>query len=178
MYKPHLIKAHQFWKDHLVPTDHVIDATCGNGKDTAVLAQLVPEGHVYAIDIQEEAIRSARQNAPYPHISFLNQCHTQLPYDPQVRLVVYNLGYLPGGNKQKTTETEATLKSIEAAYALLPTGGALSITCYPGHSEGALEEKALKQWSDSLPNAEWSTWKEGSPTLLIVTRYFNSVAFH
>ena len=168
--KPHLEKAHQFWKAHLRPADAVIDATCGNGKDTAILAQLVPQGYVYAIDIQEDAITSAERNAPYPNISFLRQCHTILPQDQRVRLVVYNLGYLPGGDKQLTTQTSTTLHSIQTAYDLLPEGGALSITCYPGHPEGAIEEKALQEWSRSLSKAEWSTWKDGSPTLLIATK--------
>lgn len=172
--KPHLKKAHQFWKDHLQPTDIVIDATCGNGRDTAVLAQLVPQGHVYAIDIQEVAIIKSRQNAPFTNISFLHQCHTHLPHDQRVRLVVYNLGYLPGGNKQSTSLSSTTLKSVQNALALLPKGGALSITCYPGHAEGAVEEEALKHWSLSLPaehsSIEWFSWKKGSPTLLIIIK--------
>ena len=82
--KPHLEKA------HLHPADAVIDATCGNGKDTAILARLVPQGHIYAIDIQETAIASTERNAPYPNILFLCQCHTILPQDQRIRLVVYN----------------------------------------------------------------------------------------
>lgn len=174
MFKPHLKKAHLFWKDHLRANDVVIDATCGNGKDTAVLAQLVPQGHVYAIDIQEDAILKARYHAPFPNISFLRQCHTYLPRDQRVRLIVYNLGYLPGGNKQLTSMASTTLKSVQEAAALLPLGGALSITCYPGHAEGACEEVVLREWSLSLPpemyHIEWSSWKKGSPTLLIVIK--------
>ncbi len=167
--KPHLLKAHQFWKDHLRPTDHVIDATCGNGKDTAALASLVPQGIVYAIDIQEDAIVEARAHVQADNVTFLHQCHTLLPKDTKVRLVVYNLGYLPGGNKDLTSKTETTLLSVASALEMLPLGGALSITCYPGHPEGAIEEKALQNWSKTLSQkVEWSTWKQGSPTLLII----------
>jgi predicted methyltransferase len=171
--KPHLLKAHQFWKDHLRPTDNVIDATCGNGKDTAVLASLVPQGIVYAIYIQEDAINKARTHVQSNNVTFLHQCHTRLPQnkpgDNRVRLVVYNLGYLPGGNKALTSKTETTLISVASALEMLPLGGALSITCYPGHPEGAIEEKALQNWSKTLSQkVEWSTWKQGSPTLLII----------
>lgn len=172
--KPHLNKAHQFWKDYLRATDVVIDATCGNGKDTAILAQLVPQGYVYAIDIQEDAIIKARNNAPFSNIIFLQQCHTDLPQDPRVRLVVYNLGYLPRGNKQLTSMALTTLKSVQKALNLLCVEGALSITCYPGHEEGMREEEMLKTWSLTLPSnqyqIEWSSWKKGSPTLLIVIK--------
>jgi predicted methyltransferase len=167
--KPHLLKAHQFWKDHLKPADHVIDATCGNGKDTSVLANLVPQGLVYAIDIQEDAIKKTRAHVQAGNVTFLHQCHTHMPKDKNVRLVVYNLGYLPGGNKALTSKTETTLLSVASALELLPLGGALSITCYPGHPEGAIEEKALQNWSKTLSQkVEWSTWKPGSPTLLII----------
>lgn len=172
MFKPHLKKAHQFWKDHLWIDDIVIDATCGNGKDTAALANLVPQGHVYAIDIQEDAILKARSHVDYPNVTFLHQCHTYLPQVQKVRLIVYNLGYLPGGDKRFTSMAATTLKSVQQALNLLSINGALSITCYPGHAEGAIEEAALREWARALPSSayriEWSTWKSGSPTLLLV----------
>lgn len=172
--KPHLEKAHQFWKEHLKPTDHVIDATCGNGKDTAVLASLA--AHVYAIDIQLDAIEKAQVFVQAKNVSFLHQCHTQLPQNQNVTLIIYNLGYLPGGNKQLTSQTETTLISVSRALAILPIGGALSITCYPGHPEGAVEEKALQKWSKTLSQkVDWSTWKIGSPTLLTVIKVNNLV---
>jgi ubiquinone/menaquinone biosynthesis C-methylase UbiE len=51
MHKPHLDQAYLYWKNLLNPDDIVIDATCGNGKDSLKLTELVPQGHVYAIDI-------------------------------------------------------------------------------------------------------------------------------
>jgi 16S rRNA G1207 methylase RsmC len=172
--KPHLEKAHEFWATHLKPSDWVIDATCGNGKDTAILAQLVPQGHVYSIDIQEDAINKAREALDYLNVSFLRQCHTQLPHNQKVKLIVYNLGYLPGGDKKITSMASTTLISAEKALNLLTIGGALSITCYPGHPEGAAEQEALQMWSQSLPHdaylVEWTVWRERSPTLLIIIK--------
>ena len=41
---------------YIKPGDTVIDATCGTGKDTVVLARAVgDEGSVYAFDIQKSA---------------------------------------------------------------------------------------------------------------------------
>ncbi|MGH2611707.1 MAG: class I SAM-dependent methyltransferase [Rhabdochlamydiaceae bacterium] len=42
--------------------------------------------------------------------------------------------------------------------------------CYPGHEEGAREEKALQTWAKTLYSVEWSIWKVGSPTLLTVIK--------
>ena len=56
------------------------------------------------------------------------------------KLIVYNLGYLPGSDKLLTTKTSSTLLSVEKALSLIAPNGAISITCYPGHEEGKKEE--------------------------------------
>jgi SAM-dependent methyltransferase len=174
--KPHLEKAHQFWRDHLRPSDCVIDATCGNGKDTAILARLVPEGHIYTIDIQQDALKKAQSFVSCKNVTFLHQCHSHLPNIQGVKLIVYNLGYLPGGDKRITSQVETTLASLNRALDILPLGGALSIICYPGHPEGAREQEAVQKWSENLSQStQWSTWKTGSPTLLIVIKVNNLV---
>jgi SAM-dependent methyltransferase len=175
--KPHLDQAHFYWKNLLKPDDHVIDATCGNGKDTLRLAELIPEGHVYALDIQEIALQKARELIPYSNISYLLQCHSRLPAGlpaGRFKLVVYNLGYLPGGNKNLTTLTATTLESLEKAAQLIVIGGALSITCYLGHPEGALEEQAVHGWVTNLDPQKWHithhVWREKSPTLFFIVK--------
>ena len=50
MLRP-LEMAHQFLAEVITKEDVVVDATMGNGHDTAFLAQLA--GQVYAFDIQE-----------------------------------------------------------------------------------------------------------------------------
>jgi SAM-dependent methyltransferase len=176
VHKPHLDQAHLYWKNLLKPDDQVIDATCGNGKDALRLAELVPEGHVYAIDIQEIALQKAKELIPYSNISYLLHSHVELP-SGQFKLIVYNLGYLPGGNKDLTTLTGTTLESLGKAAQLIPIGGALSITCYPGHPEGALEEEAVRGWVASLDSKNWLIahhfWRAKSPTLFFITKVKN-----
>jgi SAM-dependent methyltransferase len=173
MFKPHLEQAFFYWKDLLKPDDQVIDATCGNGKDALRLAELVPQGHVYVLDIQEIALHKARQYAPNSNISFLHQCHTRLP-KVAVKLVVYNLGYLPGGNKDLTTTASTTLTSLRRATQIIPIGGAVSITCYPGHAEGGVEEAAIRDWSSGLDPQKWNIqfhqWRNQSPTLFFIRK--------
>jgi SAM-dependent methyltransferase len=172
--KPHLETARLFWKELLKPDDTVIDATCGNGKDTAYLAELVLQGKVISLDIQEAALSQARQIASHPHVDFRLQSHADLPLLEGVKLVVYNLGYLPGGDKSITTMTSSTVASLGKATGLIIPGGAVSITCYPGHPEGALEAKAVAEWTYQLNSSQWDVvhhqWRPGSPTLFLIQK--------
>ncbi len=144
----HLQKAHSYWKEILEQGDLVIDATCGNGHDTLYLTELGAK--VVAYDIQEEALEAARIRAPEAtyrlrsHISFVEK---------EAALIVYNLGYLPGGNKERTTQTDTTLQSVGRALDMVTK--AISITCYPGHPEGAKEEAALLDFARSLDPKKW-----------------------
>lgn len=51
------------WRRVLRPGDTVIDATCGNGRDTLELARMVCTdeglGYVYAFDVQEDALANS-----------------------------------------------------------------------------------------------------------------------
>ena len=179
MQSPHLDLAKNYWQTHLQPNDFAIDMTCGNGHDTQFLAQLLPKGLVYSVDIQESALEKAHGRCKdFPHIRFLHQSHslpiTPLPSAP--RLIVYNLGYLPGGDKSITTRTEDTLTSLGLSTQILDSTGALSITCYPGHDEGQREEKEILSWAKNLSSDKWRVclhqWinQHRSPSLLWILR--------
>lgn len=170
--KHHLLAAHEFWRELLHPEDIVIDATCGNGKDTSILADLVPNGAVYSIDIQPQAIASAKTVIYQKNVIFLLQSHVELPKLTHVRLVVYNLGYLPKGDKSITTKSHTTLQSIVSAMALIVDDGAICITCYPGHPAGAEELQALQNMTAALTSwhVSWQQWYEKGPALLIMKK--------
>lgn len=177
---PHIQLAHRFWQDHLKEGDGAIDATCGNGQDTLFLCDL-PLAYVIGIDIQPSAIQKTQTllTEKQKKASLYQQCHSAwetiaLPFAP--RLIVYNLGYLPGSDKRLTTQLETTLQSIEKALVLLGEKGALSITLYPGHTEGAREEEALLDWAKALVSHEWIVshhrWinRPRSPSLLWIVK--------
>lgn len=174
----HIDLAHQYWARLIQPGDTVIDATCGNGHDTLALAKL-PVGKIFAIDLQPEAIRSTRTRLKGHSVTYIEGCHSTFPEEigrDTVRLIVYNLGYLPGGDKTKTTMTQTTLESIKNAQELIMNGGAISITCYPGHPEGKREEEAILEYVESLDPALWSCWhhrwinRYASPSLLLLQK--------
>ncbi|MBQ7337963.1 MAG: class I SAM-dependent methyltransferase [Clostridia bacterium] len=147
----------QFILTHLREGDTAVDFTMGNGHDTAFLSKTVGEhGHVYAFDIQEQALTSTaktlREEGCPENYTLIHDSHHKVadyvkePY----RAGMFNLGYLPGGDKRITTMRETTLPAIEAAVALLAPDGILNIAVYPGHAEGEAEGKMICDYLSSL----------------------------
>lgn len=199
LFNSHLDLAHSYWKTSLAATvgQHgriIIDATCGNGHDTLFLAQTailpdtaaLPKSRLIAIDKQSQAVEATqnllKQHLPaacLAHIEFHNRCHSSFPESlppASVALIVYNLGYLPGGDKAVTTVYDSTLRSLANALPLMQPGGIVSITCYPGHPAGALEKKAILEFAASLPPSAWSCchhrWlnRKAAPSLLLLQK--------
>lgn len=155
--KPHLHLAKKLWKEIVQPGDLAIDATLGNGHDALFLCELGAE--VIGMDIQISALESAKIRLGDKKVSLLHRSHADLAslnVKKPPKLIVYNLGYLPGQDKTITTRLETTLESAKQALDLLLPGGALSMTCYPGHDEGEKEETALVQWASFLDPRKWS----------------------
>ncbi|MEX0962326.1 MAG: class I SAM-dependent methyltransferase [Simkaniaceae bacterium] len=175
--KSHIHLAHALWLPFLAQGGLFIDATAGNGCDALFIAEKglhCPLDHLHLFDIQEKALENSRKRClPYlSQITFHHKSHLQLP-DIRAQLIVYNLGYLPnGGDNTLTTETETTLKSVKEGIKRLKKGGALSITCYPGHEEGAREERALCSFFKNQPDLKVSFYKKQNrslaPSLLFI----------
>lgn len=182
MKSPHIPFAHEFWSKFLSSDDHVIDATCGNGHDTVALAKLLPHGKVFAFDLQEAAIEKTRerliQEGMEERVTLFFQSHETFPdmLPEAIKLIVYNLGYLPGGDKSVTTKTGTSIKSINSALKLLKKRGVVFITLYPGHPEGEIEAKAILEFARELPKEGWSvghevfSTKESAPSVLHIEK--------
>lgn len=185
-YKNHLTVAHERWKDQFKPNTTVIDATAGNGHDALFIAQSLlekPDTELICIDIQKKAIESTRERLsklpPFQNskIVYVHGSHCQLPKPLfPIRLITYNLGYLPGSDKILTTQVESTLKSFKSALSALCIGGMISLTIYPGHEEGQKELETLTPLLRGLDNAFFSVEKplnpssSKAPQLFIITR--------
>jgi SAM-dependent methyltransferase len=148
--------------------DHVIDATCGNGHDTLLLAELVgSKGRVWAFDIQKEAIETTAarlDNAGHSESVVLihdgHEIMTEHCSGP-VKAVVFNLGYLPGGDRTVVTRPESTLAGLEQSLEILEPGGIVVITLYPGHEGGGQERTVLETRLVLLPPAGFHVWRMG-----------------
>jgi len=136
-----------------------VDATCGNGHDTLWMTDKFKK--VYAFDVQKEAIDSTyrllKGNDADGNVVLIHDSHGNmekyLEEAPQV--IVFNLGYLPGGDKSVTTEDGETLKAVEKSLELLDVGGLLCITMYHGHEQGAKERKSLLEWASGLSKSKY-----------------------
>ena len=161
--KPILTFAHTLLESALKPGDIAIDCTMGNGNDTVFLAKLTGEsGHVFAFDIQESAVENTRkrleQDGISPdQVSLIRDSHANLvDYVPaaaftRVRAAIFNLGYLPGGDKHIYTMPHTTIAGIEALLSILASGGVVVLVVYPGHDAGQKEASDVLDYCENLP---------------------------
>jgi len=160
--------SHLLLRRFIQPGSRVIDATCGNGKDTLLLAELVGEtGHVWAFDIQQEALdrtaqRLAEQNLQQ-QVSLLHAGHERMQelVEAPLQAIVFNLGWLPGAAREIATATATTLAALEASLQLLAPAGLALITCYPGHTGGDQEAAAVQEWAAALSSRSYFVWRMG-----------------
>ncbi|MHB8120740.1 MAG: tRNA (mnm(5)s(2)U34)-methyltransferase [Desulfuromonadaceae bacterium] len=164
--------------------DSVIDATCGNGHDTLLLATLAGStGHVWGFDIQEQAIaetdRRIAEAGLSDRVTLLQRGHEELAehVTRPVQAVLFNLGYRPGGDRSVITQPDTTGRALEQALVLLAPGGVVIVTVYPGHSGGAEEQSTVEEWAAALPPRTFHCWRMGqtnvttsAPYLLLVQR--------
>ncbi|MBR5453098.1 MAG: hypothetical protein IKV54_03380 [Clostridia bacterium] len=141
---------------HAGEGDVVADFTMGNGHDTEFLSQLVGEsGHVYAFDIQPSAVESTRNrlagSCPDNYTLICASHHLAADYIKEpIKAGMFNLGWLPGGDKSITTLRSTTLPAIETAISLLAPDGILLVAIYPGHEEGDAEGREVGEYLASL----------------------------
>ena len=144
-----LLDLHKYFLSaHIKEGGIAADFTMGNGNDTLWLSRMVgPEGHVYAFDVQAQALRNTvkrlrEENAP-KNCTLILDSHSNLKtYIKQpICAGMFNLGYLPGSNKVRQT----TRKAVTDAIDMLCPGGGLLIAVYPGHEEGHLEGEMLRE---------------------------------
>jgi SAM-dependent methyltransferase len=159
---------HLLLRRFIQPGSFVADATCGNGKDTLLLAELVgADGHVWAFDIQQEALDRTAQRLTeqclQQRVSLLHAGHERLQelVEPPLHAAVFNLGWLPGAPREVATCTGTTLMALEASMQLLAPAGLILITCYPGHPGGDEEAAAVQDWSASLASRSYFVWRMG-----------------
>lgn len=147
-----------FYISHTVKAgDNVIDATCGNGYDTVFLSNMVGEnGKVFAFDIQESAIIHTKkiiaEKSQYQNIILIHDSHENvLKYvKDEITLCVFNLGYLPGGNKKIITTGQSTVRAVENIFQILKQGGIICICAYLGHQGGVQEYEYVKNYLNGL----------------------------
>ena len=155
--------AARYMEEILRPGDIAVDATMGNGKDTQFLCELVGEtGHVYAFDVQEEALErtAARLEAAglRARATLILAGHETMrenvPVSP--RAVMFNLGWLPGGDHTVFTHADSTIAAIEAGLKLLRKDGVMCVSIYYGGASGYEERDALLEYVRTIDPAQYT----------------------
>ena len=117
-----------------MPGDICIDATMGNGNDTALLSRLAGEkGRVLAFDIQKQALehteeRLKKDNCPENYQLILDSHENMAAYAEMetVSCITFNLGYLPGGDHSVATRADSSKRAVESGLTLLKKGGLMT----------------------------------------------------
>ena len=157
--------SHFFLRERVKPGDRVADATCGNGHDTLLLARLVgPAGRVWAFDVQEAALAGTRtllgEAGCLEQVEMVAAGHERLAefIREPLHAVIFNLGYLPGGDKGVITRPATTIPALAATLDLLAPGGFILAVVYTGHPGAREEEEAVTSWAAGLDPHPHNVW--------------------
>lgn len=162
---------HHFIKEHVKEGDICIDATAGNGNDTLVLAELVGDaGKVYAFDIQRQAVEATNkrlsEHEMEQRVQLIHGSHTKMAeyVDGEVSCIVFNFGYLPGGDHNLATKKESSIEAIETGLDMMKKGGMMSLCIYSGGDSGFEERDAILEYLKTLDTKKY---------LVILSQYYN-----
>lgn len=141
----------------------VCDCTLGNGNDSLYLSRLIgSKGTLYGFDIQELALRNTKElllkNEYRGKLHLFLSGHESIDeyITEALDFVIFNLGYLPKGDKSLKTKASTSVSAIDKSLKLLKNNGILLVTCYTGH-EGGLEEKTgVESFLSSLNQREYN----------------------
>ena len=153
--------SHTHFRQHIKEGATVIDATCGRGRDTLLLSELVGEfGKVYAFDIQEEAIRSTRvllSENDRQNVTLLLESHENMAkYVETCDAVVFNFGFLPGGDHTIFSHSETSIKALDAALSILREDGFISLCIYYGGDTGFEERDGILAYLKTLDQKKYT----------------------
>ena len=153
-----------------------IDATCGNGGDTAFLCGLTaPEGRVLGFDIQPEAIASTRARLARKGYTAELHCDShanllQYVTPGTADAIMFNFGWLPGADHAVFSTADSSIPALEAALTALRPGGVLSAILYSGRVIGSDEKRHILQWARALPLTkctvlvcDFANWADTAP---------------
>ncbi|ADO77151.1 class I SAM-dependent methyltransferase [Halanaerobium praevalens] len=155
--------SHILLENNIDEGDLVIDATAGNGYDTKFLAELVKKkGKVYAFDLQAKAIENTnkllKEHNLLERVELFQTGHQNLDQylNKKIKAVIFNLGYLPGGDKALITKAESTILALEHSLKLLKKMGIIILVIYSGHLGGEKEKRAIFDFVNNLDSKRYN----------------------
>lgn len=168
-------------KSKIKENDICVDATMGNGNDTLFLKKCIGiDGKIYAFDIQKQALINTKTKLEeanlYNNVHLINDGHQNINkhIKENINFIIFNLGYLPKGDKTIITKKETTIKAIKESLKLLSKKGVMCIMSYYGHSGGLDEKNSLIDFLENLNYLEYNIIKldflnkKNSPPILFL----------
>ena len=162
-----------------------VDMTVGKGNDSKYILETTGVERLYGFDIQKEAEDAAKKLIGEDE-RFVFHLESHEKIDNYIKegldLVVYNLGYLPGGDKEITTNYKSTIKSLEKTLGLMNPDGLIIITIYPGHPAGKLESERIEKFLNNLDSKKYAVMKlayqnrPNNPPYVMVVKTFTKVS--
>lgn len=166
---------HKYIKPLISKNDICIDMTLGNGNDSQLLTELSKK--VYGFDISLQAINNSKQRLKdKDNIEYILDNHINVDkyVKEKIKLIIFNLGYLPYSEDTNITKANETLIAFKKAYKLLQTNGYLIITFYLGHKGGKDEYYLLTNYINKNKFLILETYKQDkidSPVTYIIKKY-------
>lgn len=156
--------SHKFIAEHIGEGAFCIDATAGRGRDTVFLASLCGKtGRVIAFDIQDDAVESTKalvkENGYEDTVTVIKDSHSnmaQYAKKESADAIMFNLGWLPGGDHNIFSRPETSIPAISAALEILKPGGVMSVCVYHGKNCGTLEKDALTEYFKTIDNKRFT----------------------
>lgn len=135
----------------LAPDERVLDLGCGDGRITAAIARLVPEGTVLGVDLSPTMVLHATAQFPaseFPNLAFEQMDASALPFDGAFTFIFSNavLHWI--------RDHRPVLAGI--ARALAPGGRCL--LQMGGRGNG---DDAVRAFTEVCSYAAWQPWYEG-----------------
>lgn len=168
--------SHFIIKDFLENRAIGIDGTLGNGFDTDFLSENFQK--VYSFEIQKKACDTYKEKNR-DNVEVINDSHHLFNnyINEDVDCIMYNLGFLPGGDKGVTTMHTTSLQSIKMGLEMLKSGGIMTICIYKGHAEGKIEETYILSYLANLPKSKYGVMShnylnraETAPSLIVIEK--------
>ncbi|MCX7843176.1 MAG: methyltransferase domain-containing protein [Clostridia bacterium] len=164
--KNSLVQSHELIARIVKEGDTVIDATAGNGNDTAFLAKLVGEtGRVYSFDIQQQAIDKTREKLYelnlLERVTLINDGHENLDkyINTSVKAVMFNLGYLPKGDHGICTKAPTTIQAVQKSMDRLAMNGLITVVVYYGGDSGFEEKEQFLEYIATIDCRHYTVMK-------------------
>ncbi len=153
-----LKKSHDLFLQKLNNKDIVVDMTIGNGNDTLFLCQNF--SFVYGFDIQQIALDNTMKLLEENNLhnyKLIVDSHTNIDnyINREIGGAIFNLGYLPNGDKNITTLSHSTIIALEKTLKLIRRKGIIVIVIYDGHVQGKEEAKNIENYLANLNQKEY-----------------------